>query len=84
MLGDELRHRQRLLRRLGYLDSEGLVTVKGRVAAELSSGDELVLTEMLFAGTFTSLSLEQIAALCSCFVWPEKSDKGTRWGGGAV
>lgn len=43
VLGDELASRQRLLRRLGYLDDEGLVTTKGRVAADLQVGSSFVL-----------------------------------------
>lgn len=35
-----------------YVDAEGLVTVKGRVAAEVQSTDELLLTELLFTGVF--------------------------------
>lgn len=78
VLSDELKHRQRVLRRLGYVDAEGLISVKGRVAADLQTGDELVLTELLFNGTFNSLTPEQAAALCSCFVWQEKSEAGVR------
>ncbi len=35
-----------------YVDAEGLVTLKGRVAAEVQSADELLLTELLFTGVF--------------------------------
>lgn len=35
-----------------YVDADGLVTVKGRVAAEVQSADELLLTELLFTGVF--------------------------------
>uniref|UniRef100_A0A383W508 Helicase ATP-binding domain-containing protein n=1 Tax=Tetradesmus obliquus TaxID=3088 RepID=A0A383W508_TETOB len=74
VLADELKARLRVLRRLGYLDGEGLVTAKGRLAAELASGhDELVLSELLLGGAFAELSPDQLVALCSCFVWSEKS-----------
>jgi ATP-dependent RNA helicase DOB1 len=53
---------------------EGLVTAKGRLSAELASGhDELVLAELLLGGAFADLSPDQLVALCSCFVWSEKS-----------
>lgn len=68
-----LQARQRVLRRLMYLDSNDVVTQKGRMAAEITSGDELVMTEMIFNGAFSNLGIEQIAAVCSCFVWSEKS-----------
>ena len=35
------------------------------------SGDELVLTEMLFNGVFNDLTVAQCVALCSCFVVTE-------------
>jgi ATP-dependent RNA helicase DOB1 len=50
------------------------VTAKGRLSAELASGhDELVLAELLLGGAFAELSPDQLVALCSCFVWSEKS-----------
>lgn len=64
-----------LLRCLCTSCVDGLVTAKGRLAAELSSGhDELVLAELLMGGAFTDLTTDQLVALCSCFVWSEKSD----------
>jgi ATP-dependent RNA helicase DOB1 len=38
VLSEELKARQRLLRRLGYVDDDGLITAKGRVAADLQVG----------------------------------------------
>uniref|UniRef100_A0A060T9Q5 ARAD1D20438p n=1 Tax=Blastobotrys adeninivorans TaxID=409370 RepID=A0A060T9Q5_BLAAD len=70
---DELKCRKRVLRRLGFTSSSDIVELKGRVACEISSGDELMLTELLFNGTFTDLTPEQCAALLSCFVFDEKS-----------
>lgn len=52
IMRDELKGRQRVLRRLGYMDSEGVVTLKGRVACEIQTGDELVISEMIFNGVF--------------------------------
>lgn len=54
--------------------TEGLVTTKGRVAAELNVGhDELVLTELLLGGAFADTTPDTLAALCSCFCWSERS-----------
>ena len=39
------------------------------------SGDELLLTEMLFQGAFNELNVYQIAALLSCFVFEEKTQQ---------
>ncbi|KAJ2009338.1 ATP-dependent RNA helicase mtr4 [Coemansia thaxteri] len=73
---DELRSRQRVLRRLGYTTAEDVITIKGRVACEITSGDELLLAELMFHGVFNDLTTEQTAALLSCFVFQEKSKDG--------
>ena len=51
---DELKSRARVLRRLGFVTAEGIVDVKGRVACEISTGDELLLTELIFNDVFGS------------------------------
>lgn len=71
---DELKCRKRVLRRLGFTTSEDVIEMKGRVACEISSGDELLLTEMIFNGVFNDLTPEQCAALLSCCVFQEKSE----------
>ncbi|KZT37319.1 antiviral helicase [Sistotremastrum suecicum HHB10207 ss-3] len=75
---EELKSRKRVLRRLGFTTSSDIVDMKGRVACEISSGDELLLTEMIFNGVFNSLEPEYCAALLSCFVFDEKSEQTTR------
>ncbi|CAN6612484.1 ATP-dependent RNA helicase DOB1 [Trichomonascus vanleenenianus] len=70
---DELKYRKRVLRRLHFTTESDIVDIKGRVACEISSGDELLLTELIFNGTFTELTPEQCAALLSCFVFDEKT-----------
>lgn len=69
---EELKNRKRALRRLGFATSDDVVEQKGRVACEISSGDELLLTEMIFGGVFNDLTPQQCAALLSCFVFDEK------------
>ncbi|KAJ2701862.1 ATP-dependent RNA helicase mtr4 [Coemansia sp. IMI 203386] len=71
---DELRCRKRVLRRLGYITSEDVVTMKGRVACEITSGDELLLTELMFHGVFNDLTTEQTVSLLSCFAFREKTN----------
>ena len=36
------------------------------------SGEELLLTELIFNGAFNDLSVEQCVAMLSCFVFQEK------------
>ncbi|KAI6651637.1 Superkiller viralicidic activity 2-like 2-like [Oopsacas minuta] len=72
---DELKRRKRVLRRLGYASANDVIEMKGRVACEISSGDELLLTEMIFNGAFNSITPEQCVAILSCFVFQEKCDE---------
>ena len=46
--------------------------LKGKVACEISSADELVLTELMFNGVFKDIKIEEMVSLLSCFVWQEK------------
>ncbi|QIW97390.1 hypothetical protein AMS68_002908 [Peltaster fructicola] len=72
---DELKNRKRVLRRLGFINDNDVVQLKARVACEISTGDELVLSELLFNRFFNELSPEQCAAALSCFIFEEKSDQ---------
>merc|ERR1711962_1799858 len=49
-----------------------VIELKGRVACEISSGDELLLTEMIFNGEFNDLNPEEMVSMLSCFVFQEK------------
>ena len=69
---DDLRKRKRVLRRLEFCTPNDIIELKGRVACEISSGDELLLTELIFNGNFTELKPEQAAALLSCFAFQER------------
>ena len=71
----DLKCMKRVLRRLGYCTAADVIEVKGRIACELSSADELLLTEMVFNGLFNEISPEQSAAILSCFVFDEKSNE---------
>jgi len=77
---DELKCRKRVLRRLGYATASDVIEIKGRVACEISSGDELVITELLFNGVFNDLSPEHAAALLSCFVFEERAQEMPKLG----
>ncbi|KAG6376688.1 ATP-dependent RNA helicase [Boletus reticuloceps] len=75
---EELKCRKRVLRRLGFTNSSDIAEMKGRVACEISTGDELLLTELIFNGAFNTLLPEQCAGLLSCFVFTEKSEQQTK------
>jgi len=74
IMRDELKCMKRVLRRLGYINADNVIEVKGRVACEVNASDELLLTEMVFTGLYTELEPQQIAALLSCFVFQERTD----------
>ncbi|KAI9364963.1 rRNA-processing arch domain-containing protein [Zopfochytrium polystomum] len=71
---DDLKNRRRVLRRLGFTSVNDVIEMKGRVACEISAGDELLLTEMLLNGFFGDLSVEQCVAVLSCFCHGEKEE----------
>lgn len=65
----EFENRVKVLEDLGYVDDTGTVKLKGRVACEINSGDEMVATEMIFTGFLTELDPEEAVALVSAFVF---------------
>ncbi|KAG6428501.1 hypothetical protein SASPL_112753 [Salvia splendens] len=72
---DELKNRSRVLKRLGHIDGDGVVQLKGRAACRIDTGDELLVTELMFNGTFNDLDHHQVAALASCFIPGDKSSE---------
>ncbi|KAK8629491.1 hypothetical protein V6N13_078331 [Hibiscus sabdariffa] len=50
----------------------GSKEVRGKVACEISSADELTLTELMFSGVLKDVKAEEMVSLLSCFVWQEK------------
>ena len=60
--------RMKVLRRLGHIDGEDVVQLKGRAACELDTADELLATELMFNGVFQNLDAHHLVALVSCLV----------------
>lgn len=69
----DFQQRLRVLKRLGYLSADLVVQLKGRVACEISSCDELQLTEMIFENVLADLEPEEIVAVLSALIFQEKS-----------
>ncbi|KAJ2040038.1 Antiviral helicase ski2 [Coemansia sp. S3946] len=63
-----------VLKDMGYVDEMGNVQLKGRVACEMNSADELVLTELILDNTLAQFEPEEIVALLSAFVCTEKNE----------
>ncbi|XP_073016250.1 DExH-box ATP-dependent RNA helicase DExH10 isoform X2 [Primulina eburnea] len=72
---DELKNRSRVLKKLGHVDGDGVLQLKGRAACLIDTGDELLVTELMFNGTFNDLDHHQVAALSSCFIPGDKSNE---------
>nr|WCZ58664.1 exosome RNA helicase MTR4/SKI2W [Seculamonas ecuadoriensis] len=70
----EFENRVRVLQRLNYLDADRIVQLKGRVACEINSCDELIVTELIFENALTTLSPPEIAAILSCMLCQEKGE----------
>ena len=70
----EFHQRVAVLQDMGYLDADRTVTMKGRVACEINSGDELVAAELIFGGALTELTPEEAVSLLSALVFQEKTD----------
>ncbi|KAK7063867.1 ATP-dependent RNA helicase [Favolaschia claudopus] len=63
-----------VLQDLKFIDENSTVLLKGRVACEINSANELVLTELILENTLAGYEPEEVVALLSCFVFQEKTD----------
>ena len=63
-----------VLKELGFVDVNSRVELKGKVACEIHSGDELVLTELILENALADFEPAEICALLSAFVFQEKTD----------
>ncbi|OII76987.1 DEAD DEAH box helicase family protein [Cryptosporidium andersoni] len=73
LMQQELSSMRKVLRSLDYIDKNNVVQLKGRVACEISTSDELLITELLFNNTFfQELNIEYIVAILSCLLYDEK------------
>ena len=70
---DDLKKMKRVLKKLGHVDSNGVIQTKGRTACEINTADELVVVELIFTGVFKSLTVEQCVALLSTMTFDERS-----------
>ncbi|CAH1423609.1 unnamed protein product [Lactuca virosa] len=61
-----------VLKEIGCIDADLVVQIKGRVACEMNSGEELICTECLFENQLDSLEPEEAVALMSAFVFQQR------------
>jgi antiviral helicase SKI2 len=69
----EYEARVQVLKHLGYVNADGSVTLKGRVAAELATVDALIMTELLFENWIGGFDHAQVVALLSSMVFQDHS-----------
>ncbi|KAF8203919.1 antiviral helicase [Pholiota molesta] len=63
-----------VLKDLKFIDENATIQLKGRVACEINSANELILTELILENTLAGYEPEEVVALLSCFVFQEKTD----------
>ena len=63
-----------MLRHLGYVDSVDTVLMKGRVACEMNTCDELLAAEILYHNILDPLNPPEAAAVLSSLVFQEKAE----------
>ncbi|CAK7226364.1 Antiviral helicase ski2 [Sporothrix curviconia] len=71
----EYENRIAVLKHLGFVNKSSVVLLKGRVACEVRTADELVLTETILNNLLAGLEPAEIAALLSIFVYQGKDDQ---------
>lgn len=62
-----------VLKEVGCIDTDLVVQIKGRVACEMNSGEEMICTECLFENQLENLEPEEAVALMSAFVFQQKN-----------
>ncbi|KAI1502058.1 DSHCT domain-containing protein [Biscogniauxia marginata] len=65
--------RIQVLKDLSFIDTDSRIQLKGKVACEIHSADELVLTELILDNVLADYEPAEIAALLSAFVFQEKT-----------
>lgn len=67
--------RLEVLKELGFVDNNLNVVLKGRVACEINSGWELVITELVLDNFLGDFEPEEIVALLSAFVYEGRANE---------
>eukprot|EP00915_Cephaloidophora_sp_WS-2016_P000866 GHVH01001144.1.p1 GENE.GHVH01001144.1~~GHVH01001144.1.p1 ORF type:complete len:1033 (+),score=171.95 GHVH01001144.1:64-3162(+) len=75
ILEDELNSRMKVLQDMEYIDVKGTLLTKGRIACNISTADELIVSEMLMQGHFNDMSPEESCAVLSALLFDEQRAK---------
>ena len=80
---EDLVRMTRVLRRLRYCNKDNIIQIQGKVAAEITTCDELMFTELFFDGVFNDMTPPQIASLLSTFIASESKPGNKKTGSAA-
>jgi len=58
-----------ILKRLGYIDEENLILLKGKAAREIASSDSVLISELLLSNVLENLDIAESVAFISGFVF---------------
>eukprot|EP00923_Selenidium_pygospionis_P044371 GHVN01076682.1.p1 GENE.GHVN01076682.1~~GHVN01076682.1.p1 ORF type:complete len:755 (+),score=141.95 GHVN01076682.1:320-2266(+) len=83
-LYSEMEAKLAVLRSKGFIDDKNQVTVKGEFAREVTTTDELTLTEAIFDNILHAQSPQDVAAILSCFVYGSSSSSNLDGEGGMM
>ena len=75
VMAQQLVYMQTVLRRVGCTSASNVIDVKGRVAAEVSTCDELVASELMLQGVFLDMPVDVMVAVCSSLVMNDRYDE---------
>jgi len=73
-INSSIDHIVAILQANGYIDFKNMLTLKGTVASQINECNQILLTEMIVNDLFADMLPEEIVAMLSIFVEPEKSD----------
>lgn len=63
----DYQQRTEVLKDLGFIDEESRVQLKGKVACEIHSADELVLTELILENVLAQYVVSRVLCLLACY-----------------
>ena len=75
VMAQQLTQMQVVLRSLSCTTAHNVMDVKGRVAAEVSTCDELVAAELMLSGYFLGMDVPVLVAACSVLVMNERVEE---------
>ena len=67
-----------ILKNLNYVEADETLTMKGRIACEMTTSNELIATEIIFHNVLEPLNPPETAAILSSLVFQEKKGESSK------